>query len=142
MTYKEWFDTHSRKHHRIMQKLTELSDEEIIAYFRFENMVEKEPDFCPLYTKKEKCHEMEVLNCYLCACPYFLFNDKGLKKEGEQTLYSICSINAKEGKRFISDHAIHQDCGNCLLPHKESFIKKIFKRDWSEIMHKSKTSGH
>ena len=139
MTYEAWFRTHGEKHREIMKKLKTLSDEEVIAYFRFENMREKEPDFCPLYAEGKKCHEMEVLNCYLCACPHFRFNDKGLFQENEKTHYSDCSINAKEGKQFVSETAVHQDCSNCLLPHKESFIKKIFTRDWFKIMKDSFT---
>lgn len=137
MTYKEWFDAHGKKHRKIMQKLSNLSDEEVIAYFRFENMVEKEPDFCPLYETQTKCHEMDMLNCYLCACPYFRFNDNGLYTKENRTYYSICSIDAKEGKAFVSEKAVHQDCSACLLPHKESFIRKVFKRNWFEIMQKS-----
>ena len=80
MSYKSWFLEHGNKHKAIMAKLTHLSDEEVIAYFRFENMVEKEPDFCPLYADNKKCHDMQALNCYLCACPNFRFDDKGFKK--------------------------------------------------------------
>ncbi|KYJ87568.1 hypothetical protein [Sulfurovum riftiae] len=137
MTYGAWFRTHGEKHRKIMEKLRTLSNEEVIAYFRFENMVEKEPDFCPLYAEPKKCHEMEILNCYLCACPYFRFDDDGLFKEEGRTHYSSCSIDAKEGKQFVSDTAVHQDCSSCLLPHKESFIRKVFKRDWFEIMKES-----
>ena len=67
MSYSSWFEAHGQKHKIIMKKLADLSDEEVITYFRFENMVEKEPDFCLLYKDHKKCHEMEVLNCYLCA---------------------------------------------------------------------------
>jgi len=137
MTYEVWFRTHGEKHRRILEKCTTLKDEEIIAYFRFENMVEKEPDFCPLYAENKKCHPMKVLNCYLCACPYFRFNDEGLFTKEGCTYYSSCSIDAKEGKYFISDTTAHQDCSNCLLPHKEDFIRKVFNRDWFKIMRES-----
>jgi hypothetical protein len=134
MTYKEWFITHGNKHRSIMQKLTALSDEEVIAYFRFENMVKKEPDFCLLYAQNKKCHEVNNLNCYLCACPHFAFDDKGLGQEGEKTVYSRCGINAKESTTFISDKAIHHDCSYCVIPHDEAYIQKHFSRDWFEIM--------
>ena len=134
MTYNDWFESHGSKHKNIMSKLKDLSDKEVIVYFRFENMVEKEPDFCYLYKENKKCHEIEVLNCYLCACPYFHFDDNGLSKKEEKTLYSDCSIDAKEGAQFVSDNAIHQDCSGCTIPHNESYIKKHFSRDWFEIM--------
>jgi hypothetical protein len=134
MSYISWFQAHGQKHKAIMSKLTHLSDDKVIAYFRFENMVEKEPDFCPLYKDNKKCHDMEDLNCYLCACPNFRFKDDGFKKLEEQTLYSTCSIDSKDGAQFISDDAIHQNCAGCLVPHHEAYIKKFFSRDWFRIM--------
>jgi len=138
MTYRDWFELHGKKHQNIMKKLTHLSDDDVIAYFRFENMVEKEPDFCPLYKENKKCHEMEELNCYLCACPHFRFDDEGLSKEGGKVLYSICSIESKDGGQFVSDDAIHQDCSGCTVPHHDAYIKKHFSRDWFSIMRKVK----
>ena len=134
MNYSSWFESHGHKHKNIMKKLEDLSDEEVIAYFRFENMVEKEPDFCLLYKEGKKCHDMEELNCYLCACPNFRFDDEGLSREGKQILYSRCSIASEDGAQFISDEAIHQDCSGCTVPHHEAYIKKNFKRDWFQIM--------
>lgn len=119
-----------------MDKLTHLSDDEVIEYFRFENMVEKESDFCPLYAEHKKCHDTEELNCYLCACPNFRFNDTGFRVEEEKTLFSMCAIESPEGDRFITDNAIHQNCSPCLVPHQESYIKKVFNRDWFTIMKK------
>lgn len=134
MNYITWFEAHGNKHQKIMEKLKSLSEEEVIQYFRFENMVQHEPDFCYLYAKNKKCHEMEVLNCYLCACPYFRFDDDGFSEDAGKVLYSTCSIEAKEGTQFISDTAIHQDCSRCTIPHHEAYIRKKFSRDWFEIM--------
>ena len=134
MNYITWFEAHGNKHKNIMKKLKCLSAEAVIAYFRFENMVEKEPDFCTLYKDNKKCHEMDILNCYLCACPYFRFDDNGLSKEDAKILYSRCSIDAKEGARFVFEDAIHQDCSKCIIPHNEVYIKKHFNRDWFEMM--------
>ena len=97
-------------------------------------MKKNEPDFCPLYNLNKKCHEMEDLNCYLCACSYFRFNDKGLKNVDDKILYSCCSIDSKSGSKFVSENSIHHDCSNCIIPHKENFIKKNFNKDWLEIM--------
>lgn len=134
MDYGSWLRSHGQKHRIIMQKLRHLTKEEVIAYFRFENMVQKEPDFCPLYKDHQKCHEMELLNCYLCACPNFRFNDRGIKEEGDKAIYSYCSINSKKGERFVSENAIHQDCSKCLIPHEEAYILEHFDRDWLQIM--------
>ena len=134
MSYSRWFETHGQKHKVIMNKLTELNDEEVIAYFRFENMVEKEPDFCPLYQDREKCHDMQVLNCYLCACPNFRFNENGFETVKNRTLYSICNIDSKDGSQYLGEDAIHQNCVGCFVPHNETYIRKIFNRDWFEMM--------
>lgn len=134
MSYKKWFDAHAAKHRAIMEKLTHLSDEEVIEYFRFENMVQHESDFCPLYAENKKCHDMAELNCYLCACPNFRFNDAGFSIEEGKTLFSTCSIESPDGDRYVSDTAIHQNCAGCIVPHRESYIRKVFDRDWLNIM--------
>ena len=137
MTYREWFESHASKHAAIMQKLTHLNNTEVIKYFRFENMVINEPNFCLLYAQNKKCHEIDELNCYWCACPYFRFNDQGLEAVDNKTLYSLCSIQSKEGSQFISDQSIHQDCTNCLIPHHEKILNKEFNRNWRITMEKA-----
>ena len=134
MSYASWFEEHAKKHAKIMQKLENRSDDEVIEYFLYENMVKNEPDFCPLYAKSKKCHEMEELNCYLCACSNFRFDDGGFENIDGKSLKSYCSIDSKDGKQFVGKDAVHQDCSKCTVPHKKSFIKKVFKRDWLEIM--------
>ena len=118
-----------------MDRLTPLSDAEVIAYFRFDNMVVEEPDFCPLYAKNKKCHDREELNCYLCACPNFRFDDRGFETQGDRTtLFSQCNINSKEGSQYISEVAIHQNCVGCFVPHAEKYIAENFSRDWFHMM--------
>ena len=134
MSYKSWFQEHGDKHQAIMAKLTHLSDNKVIDYFKFENMVKNEPNFCPLYKDNQKCHDMENLNCYLCACPNFRFDDEGFEKIEEKTLYSTCDIDSKDGSQYMSEDAIHQNCEGCGVPHHETYIRKVFKRDWFEVM--------
>lgn len=134
MTYTQWFDAHALKHAVIMNKLTGVSDAEVLKYFRFENMVINEPSFCLLYADNKKCHEIDELNCYWCACPYFRFNDTGFSTQKGLTLYSRCSIESKEGLQFVSDKSIHQDCTNCLIPHGENILQKEFNRNWRITM--------
>ena len=133
MSYINWYKEHGEKHKVIMDKLTHLSDEEIVAYFRFDNMVKNEPDFCPLYKENKKCHDKEELNCYFCACPNFRFDDKGWEMKGAK-YFSSCSIDSKEGSVFVGDAGNHQDCSNCFVPHSESYIRRNFSRDWFEVM--------
>ena len=134
MSYTNWFQQHGKKHHAIIQKLQHFNDQELIDYFRFENMVNSEPNFCPLYAENKKCHDMDKLNCYLCACPNFRFDDRGFFQKEEKTVYSYCSIDSADGDQFKTDRAIHQNCSGCTVPHHESYIQKHFSRNWFEIM--------
>ncbi len=134
MSYSSWFQAHGKKHKEIIERLSHLSDDELIEYFRFDNMVQKEPDFCPLYKDNKKCHDKDELNCYLCACPNFRFNEEGFEKDKEQILYSKCDINSKDGSQYKSKNAIHQNCAGCFVPHSEQYIKKHFSRNWFKIM--------
>ena len=126
MSYISWINQHKIKHKKLVEKLSHLSDDEIIDYFDFENMVKNEIDFCPLYKENKKCHDIQELNSYLCACPNFRLSETK----------STCNINSKDGGSIVSkkNGFIHQDCSKCSVPHKKDYVKKIFNRDWSFIM--------
>jgi len=68
----------------------------------------------------------------------FRFKDiVGFESKEGKTLFSFCSIDSKNGKFFESKEAIHQDCSDCVVPHKKNYIKKVFNRDWSLVMGES-----
>jgi hypothetical protein len=136
MAYSDWFDKHSQKHKKIVEKLIakSYSKEQIIDYFDFENMKKEEIDFCPLYAKDKKCHDMESLNCYLCACPNFRFKDDGIKKIESATQFSFCAINSKDGRQGVYGEKIHQDCSKCSVPHHREYVSKHFDLDWKKMM--------
>ena len=134
MTYIEWYEEFAQKHATIVKGLDHLSDNELIAYFDFDHMKVAHPDFCPLYRKDQKCHEMENLNCYFCACMHFRFDDSGIREENGKTLYSFCSIDSKNHGTFENETSIHNDCSNCKVPHKQHVIEKYFLREWKEVM--------
>ncbi len=143
MSYLSWFEEQAAKHKKVMTKLLakNLNKDEIIAYFDFDNMVIHEPEFCPLYKELnakgkvgKKCHDMESLNCYLCACPNFRFDDNGYEQRDGKTVYSFCDIDSKDGKQGVYGDAIHQDCSGCSVPHHVSYIKKHYDTDWKKIM--------
>jgi len=134
MTYTEWYRAHAKKHAKIVDNLKHLSDSELIDYFDFNNMKVRHPDFCPLYPKDQKCHEMEKLNCYFCACMHFRFDDRGIETENGKKLYSFCSIDSKNRGTYEDEKSIHNDCSNCKVPHKKHVIEKYFSRDWKKIM--------
>jgi len=136
MAYSDWFNKHNEKHKKIVEKLIEkaYSKEQIIDYFDFENMKKEEIDFCPLYAKDKKCHDMESLNCYLCACPNFRFKDEGIKKVESATQFSFCAIESKDGRQGVYGEKIHQDCSKCSVPHHKEYVSKHFDLDWKKMM--------
>ena len=138
MSYSSWFDAHAAKHKKIVDKLVACgtSKDEIIDYFDFDNMVKEENDFCPLYKDNKKCHDMDELNCYLCACPNFRFNDAGIKKVEHATQFSLCAIESKDGREGVYGEKIHQDCSKCSVPHHREYVTKQFAYDWKEMMQK------
>ena len=138
MNYKSWFNSHAKKHKKIIDKLLkkDYTKEQIIEYFNFENMVKMENDFCPLYADNKKCHDMSKLNCYLCACPNFRFNDEGLDTYNGFKILSKCDIN--NGEKFTNSGAIHHDCSKCTVPHHKAYIDKNFDLDWKKIMKECK----
>lgn len=125
MTYEEWSSSNEFKKEEILAKLKGKSVDTIEKYFLFDNMVKVEPNFCGLYKDNKKCHEVEYLNCFNCACPYFKYTDdsKGLLTIDDMVVMSTCSINAKEGSYFISNNIAHQDCSNCTIPHSSKLTK-------------------
>ena len=129
MTYLEWFENHAKKHSQIIKKLKGKSKQEIIEYFKFENMVKNEPNFCPLYQKNRKCHDLEYLNCYFCGCPYFRFLPNASKGK-----VSYCSIDSKYASFTKGTEKIHLDCSNCKVPHTKGFVSKNFDLDWKNAM--------
>ncbi len=136
MSYASWFEQHAAKHKKIVDKLVALgyNEEQIVEYFDFDNMVKEENDFCPLYKEPKKCHDMESLNCYLCACPNFRFNDNGLGRYNEFKILSECDIN--NGEKFMGKGVIHHDCSSCTVPHHKAYVLKNFDLDWKKIMKK------
>jgi hypothetical protein len=136
MSYGEWFEKHASKHKKIVDKLVAhgYTKEQIIDYFDFENMVKAENDFCPLYKDNKKCHEMQELNCYLCACPNFRFDDNGIKKIDAKTQYSFCAIDSKDGEQGVYGDKIHQDCSKCTVPHHKEYVQNKFDIEWKKIM--------
>ncbi len=142
MRYFTWFVEHAKKHSILVQKLhhTGLTKNEIIKYFVFENMVEKEPSFCLLYANKQKCHDVPYLNCYLCACPHFRFNDEGMSRDGEVVIKSECAVASKKRSLFVHENIGHLDCSACTLPHTKTFIEKHFDMEWQVIMKACVTS--
>ena len=136
MSYNQWFEAHAAKHRQIIQKLLKqgYSNDSIVEYFHFENMLEKEPEFCPLYAQERKCHDMKRLNCYLCACPNFRFDDNAQPDASGKTRYSYCAIDSKEGGTIEHHGALHQDCSKCTVPHHLNYVKEHFDTEWLEIM--------
>jgi hypothetical protein len=134
VTYLEWYRSHAAKHAEIMATLTHLSDEAVIDYFSYENMRQHHPDFCPLYLRNIKCHDIEALNCYLCGCMHFRFDDSGMERVGQKVRLSDCAIASEYRATFETETSLHNDCSGCTIPHRKAVIQNYFDRDWDEMM--------
>jgi len=136
MGYGSWFHRHAKRHKKIVDKLLirEFDKNRIIDYFDYENMVKNEPRFCPLYKKNQKCHEMEHLNCYLCACPIFRFSDEGIVEKNGLMQMSGCATHRRQGKLIEAKGQLHQDCTHCTLPHERAYIEQVFDTEWLVMM--------
>lgn len=137
MAYENWFESHAKKHQALLLQLQHagMMGEELVGYFVYENMARKERAFCPLYASGKKCHAKEYLNCYLCACPHFRFNDKGLHvKENGVVVKSVCAVNSRFAKQFVHEGTEHLDCSDCSLPHTKAFVRTFAGKPWKEAM--------
>jgi Zn-finger protein len=133
VTYFKWYETHSKKHSELIQKLLKkgLTKYEIIDYFNYKNLSKAEPNFCILFKNSQKCHDIEELNCFLCGCPNFRF----YFKNSSSKIVSFCSIDSSMGDKFIDKNGnTHQDCSKCELPHLKKYIVKNFDINWQNIM--------
>ena len=127
LSYISWFTQHANKHANLLKNIPK---EQRIDYFRWKNISKTDADFCPLFAEGKKCHDMENLNCYLCACPNFRFDDSA------KVLKSWCSIDSKEGATIEHNGVIHQDCSGCTVPHHESYVQKHLEGTWLDVMKK------
>jgi hypothetical protein len=136
MGYGSWFHRHAKRHKKIVDRLLAqgLEKAAIIDYFDYDTIREKEPGFCPLYAKNEKCHEMEHLNCYLCGCPIFRFSDDGIVEKNALLQMSGCATHRRHGRLVESDGKLHQDCTHCTLPHERAYIEQVFDTEWTVMM--------
>ena len=116
MTYGSWREDFFKKRNTIVDRLKkfEYSQEEIIDYFEYENMAERESNFCPLYKLERKCHNVEYLNCYHCACPHFMLENEN----------SYCEIDSKFADNIVINNNKICDCTNCVIPHTKKFNLK------------------
>ncbi|HET8710546.1 MAG TPA: hypothetical protein VFM32_04170 [Spongiibacteraceae bacterium] len=136
MSYRSWFQHHGEKHKKIVDRLVArgYTTAQIIDYFDFDNVVVAEPDFCPLYAQSKQCHDIEKLNCYLCACPLFRFNADGISESQGVKTFSYCDVDSKFGRQGRYGDAIHQDCTNCAVPHGKKYVSVNFDLNWFDTM--------
>jgi len=125
MTYDEWISKNNIDKNIILNKLKNLTKDEVIEYFNFENMVINEPNYCLLYKTNTKCHNIDKLNCYNCACPHFKYDNTVING-----VASICEINSKFASTYNEvsgdNIKIHCDCSNCTIPHNKKHIEKHY----------------
>jgi len=135
MTYESWLEENNNKIKEILSRASLDTPAEIARYFKYENMVEKEPNFCPLYKDRIKCHDVADLNCYFCGCPYFrIMSSTELKDENKNMIVSMCVIDSKYKDKYYEDPdenniiKLHCDCSKCYLPHKTTYVERMLNK--------------
>ncbi|HOL23718.1 MAG TPA: cysteine-rich small domain-containing protein [Candidatus Hydrothermia bacterium] len=124
---EKWFEEFEKKRDSIVKRMGLKDPKEIADYFSYSNMKEQEKDFCPLYKKSEKCHNIDEneLCCFFCGCPFYDFAKWDEKKKH----YGACKIFSKHG--FRNNYG-YWDCSNCETPHTKKFtityLKKLNKK--------------
>ncbi len=125
--YATWLKKHLQKRDTIVSRKKELSNESLLEYFDYESLSKSEKSFCPLFEKGVKCHKLESLNCFFCACPYFRFYDTPVETEGKK-VHSYCSINSRFAKVFSDGIDEHLDCSDCFVPHRRGFARRNLRK--------------
>jgi Zn-finger protein len=94
----------------------------IIEHTSFEKRSKRDKSECPYYELEKPCHDIEDLNCLLCACPNY----------ESDTLKGGCRINSSYGK--ITEHENLPegqvwDCSNCSIGHDKDFVKSWLEQN-------------
>src|SRR4030042_811398 len=97
---------------------------DIIEAMSFDRRSKRNPEKCTYYQENppRQCHEIDGLNCLLCACPNY--NSKDL--EGG------CRINSKNGKWTYHPNLPAGrlwDCSDCRINHSEKEIEKYLTKN-------------
>ena len=100
--------------------------DEIIEHTSYDIRSLEHPDRCSYYSSGEKCHDLEDLNCFLCACP----NYQSGKLEGG------CEINSNNGKWHHHKNlpkGFVWDCTDCQTNHGPEEVKHYIKENFDEL---------
>lgn len=92
----------------------------IIDAFEYDRLRGLDSSFCPLFEIGVKCHDMKYLNCYFCACPYYIVKDSTY----------LCKINSRFAK-YIGNIL---DCSECKLPHYRGFVRKAIGKATKKLI--------
>jgi len=101
----------------------------MIEYMSFEKRSKRDSSQCPYYQKNppEPCHDIEELNCLLCACP----NYQSEKLEGG------CEIDSKKGKYHHHEKLPEGkiwDCSDCKINHSPKEIEKYLLKNLERLI--------
>jgi len=112
--------TQNDRRDTLVKRLRLKDCDSILTVFEYDRLKEIESSFCPLFAEGIKCHSMEYLNCYFCACPHYIVDDSTY----------ICSINSRFAK-YVENIL---DCSECKVPHKRGFVKKMLKNSTKKLI--------
>jgi len=104
---KQWEQSHFRKIARELRDLnipiTRENIPAIIQATSFQERSKRNPNECPYYEKNHPCHNIENLNCLLCACPNYQ----------SDSLEGGCKANSPQGKYHYHENLPKGKVGDC-----------------------------
>lgn len=112
-----------QKRREIISRFHLKTPEEIIEFFKYDNLKKMVPDFCVLFKNNLLCHNLpeKELICYFCACPFY---DDELWDE-DRKIFGDCKN--PEGKGVRNIHGYY-DCTSCTLPHQKKTAINLLKK--------------
>jgi hypothetical protein len=122
---------------KILLDIIDIPVNDIVEYFNYLQMKDKHTEFCPLYSKNQTCHKMDLqdLNCFGCMCPNYLL-EIGFDQQTGLYKLGYCKLKTKHGfykRTTIKDEDkapfLILNCLNCFVPHQTPFVLKYIKKE-------------
>tara|TARA_Y100000310_G_C20640218_1_gene793489 strand:+ start:672 stop:1106 length:435 start_codon:yes stop_codon:yes gene_type:complete len=131
---KNWEKEHFRKillELKLELKKTEIDFsldnlDEIIKQTSFEVRSRNYSHECPYYVSNKKCHDLEDLNCFLCACPNY----------NSGSLIGGCEIESKSGKWHYHKNLPKGkvwDCFDCSVNHSSGEVRDYIEKNFDKL---------
>tara|TARA_Y100000310_G_scaffold49946_1_gene46110 strand:- start:155 stop:577 length:423 start_codon:yes stop_codon:yes gene_type:complete len=98
----------------------------IVEQTSFKVRSKNQPDECPYYPSKGGCHDLNDLNCFLCACPNY----------DSKSFEGGCKIESSLGGWHYHKNLPTRrvwDCSGCFINHSSGEAKDYIKENFDKL---------